>query len=472
MTNFEVVMKSNHELPSDVLKHLISILGNRISTKDVDLLSYSRDYWPITLHWMLKGKIPALARAIVWPKNTKEVQEVVKIAYENDIPIYTYGGGSGVLGGAIPEQGGIVVDMKKMRSIKLHEENLLVEVEAGTNGYYLEKYLNKKGYTLGHFPQSLYPSTIGGWIATKATGQFSTKYGGIEDMVLGLEAVLPWGDVVTLKPHVRSATGPDLKTLFIGSEGILGIITKAWLKIWPYPEKRILLSFASETLEEALDSVNRILKRGARPAVVRIYDVVETKRHFYKFDEVYGKIATIIILEGDSKLVEAEKQIIEEEFKGKALGEDLVKHWLETRFNVKEASEFAPLGVVFDTIEVSIHWNKAIKLYRSLINVMRSVKGTLFASAHASHFYPQGVCFYFTFAGIPKGDPTEYYNKVWDAAMKTTLEVGGAISHHHGIGRQRGKWLKEDLGPAFEVLKRVKNALDEKKIMNPRNMEV
>ena len=472
MTDFEIVMKHNHKLSSKVLAHLSQVVGERLSTKKVDLLTYSRDYWPITLHWMLKGKLPSLPDAVVWPENKEEVEKVVKIAHESSIPIYAYGGGSGVLGGTIPEKGGIIVDLKRMRSIKLHEEDLLVEVEAGTNGYYLEKYLNKKGYTLGHFPQSLYPSTVGGWIATKATGQFSTKYGGIEDMVLGLDVVLPWGESIELKPHPRSATGPDLKRIFIGSEGTLGIVTKAWLKIWPYPEKRVNLSFASENLNDALDSVRRILRRGAKPAVVRIYDTIETKRHFYKFEKAYGKVATVMILEGDTRTVEAEEKIVEEEFKGTPIGEGPVDHWLKTRFNVKETSEFAPLGVVFDTIEVSINWSKATQLYNEVSKAIRSVKGTLFASAHASHFYPQGVCFYFTFAGVPKGDPTKYYNKVWDAAMRATLNVGGAISHHHGIGRQRREWLQEELGNAFEVLRRIKDALDEKRIMNPGNMGV
>ncbi|AIF70091.1 dehydrogenase [Palaeococcus pacificus DY20341] len=470
----EEVMKRGHGNFEVVISKISSLLGNeKVSTKEVDLLSYSHDYWPITLHWMLEGKVPALPNAVVWPESTEDVVKVVKIAYEEKVPIYPYGGGSGVLGAAVPEYGGIVLDLKRMRSLELYEDDLLLEAHAGVNGYYLEKYLNKKGYTLGHFPQSLYPSTVGGWIATKATGQFSTKYGGIEDMVLGLEAVLPWGDVITLKPHARSATGPDLKKLFIGSEGTLGVVTKAWLKVWPYPEERIMLSFASEGLEDALLSVRRILRRGAKPAVIRIYDKIETKRHFYKFDEAYGKVATVMIIEGDSNIASAERKIVEEEFKGKPLGEELVKRWLKTRFNVKEASEFAPLGVVFDTIEVSVHWSNALKLYNNVINAMRSVKGVLFASAHASHFYPQGVCFYFTFASTPRGkSPTEFYNDVWNAAMKATLESGGAISHHHGIGRQRRKWLKEELGSAFELLRRVKRALDEREVMNPRDMGV
>jgi len=470
LTSTGPAFKPGYALPSEVLEKLRNLLGERFSTGDADLLSYSHDYWPISLQWVLKGSFPWVPSAVAWPENTFEVQEIVKTAYGNSIPVYAFGGGSGVLGGTVPEKGGIVVDLKRMRSIRLNEEDMVVEAEAGVNGYYLEKYLNSKGYTLGHIPQSIYVSTLGGWIATKATGQFSTKYGGIEDMVLGLEAVLPWGSAVTLPPHPRTSTGPDLRRLFIGSEGVLGIVTRAWLKTCILPEERVLLSYVSETFEEALESVRRILKRGAKPAVVRVYDEAETKRHFYMFEEAYGRIMTVIVVEGDSGIAGAERRIVEEEFRGRMLGEEPVKHWLETRFMVKEASEFAPLGVVFDTIEVSVGWSRAMSLYRSLVEAVRAVKGTLFASAHASHFYPQGVCFYFTFAGVPRGNPEKYYNDVWEAAMKTTLENGGSISHHHGVGRQRRSWLKNELGPAFNLLKKVKTALDDKGVMNPGNM--
>ncbi len=457
-----------------IYKDLVKLLGtDKVSNRPVDILIYSHDYSPINLHKLLNLELDTLPYVVVWPESVDDVVEVVRYAYVSSIPIYPYGGGSGVLRGFAPERGGIVIDLKRMRAIELNEDDLIVTAEAGVNGRILEEYLNHRGYTLGHIPQSLYESTVGGWVATKAIGQFSTKYGGVEDVLLGVEVVIPPGRVVSLKPHPRTATGPDLRKLFVGSEGIYGIVTKATLRVWPYPERRAKLSFATETFEEALTYVKKIVRAGARPAVIRVYDGVETLRHFYWIEGVKGKSVTIFIVEGNSKIVDAEVSIIKEIFGGEELGEEPVNHWLRTRFIVKEASEYAPLGFVFDTIEVAVSWSKATRLYHEVIKAMNEVKGTIVASAHASHFYPQGLCLHFTFSGLPPTgtSPYEYHSEVLKTVMEVVLRIGGTISHHHGVGRVRAPWLREELGDeAYELLKKLKNAIDEKGIMNPSNM--
>ena len=469
------LLKKKVETKKDIYEKLVKLIGpKKVSNKIPDLISYSHDYWPISLHWLMEGKVPALPDIVVFPESTEDVVKILEFTYNEDIPVYAYGGGTGVLGGTVPEYGGIVIDLKRLRHIKINANDLIVEVGSGTNGMILEQYLNKHGFTLGHFPQSLYGSTVGGWISTKAIGQFSTKYGGIEDMLLGLEVVIPPGRVLNFKPNPRAAVGPDLKKLFIESEGMFGIITNAYLKIWPYPEKRVLLSFVSNSLEDSLDSVKNILQRGAKPAVVRIYDKVETLKWFYMEKKAKGKYGTILIIEGDSVLVDAEEKIIREEFSEATFtGEAPAKYWLEKRFSVKELSEFAPLGFVIDTIEVVAPWSKAAKLYYDVIEAMRSAEGTLLAYAHASHFYPQGVCWYFIFGGLPKNrSPEEYYREIWSATMEATLRNGGAISHHHGIGRMRAEWIRRDLGDVYEFFEKIKRCIDEKSILNKGNMGV
>lgn len=469
----EIIKKKSDN--SEIAKDLEKILGsNKVSSKLVDLISYSHDYWPISLQWLLRGNVPALPDVVVFPDSVQDLIKVVKFADEKSIPIYVYGGGSGVLGAAVPEYGGIVVDMKRFREININAEDMFVESGAGVNGMILENFLNRFGFTMGHFPQSIYTSTIGGWISTKAIGQFSTKYGGIEDMLLGLEVVIPPGELLSFKPDPRAAVGPDLKGLFIESEGVFGIITKAYLRIWRYPEKRILLSYVSKDLEEALRSVREIIISGARPAVIRIYDKVETLKWFYMTRKAKGKIGTIIVIEGNKELVECEKRIVEKAFRTSIpTGEEPVKYWLENRFNVKEISDYLPLGIIIDTIEVAIKWSNAVNLYNDVIRAIRSVDGTLIAFAHASHFYPQGVCFYFIFGGMASKEKSlqEYYNDVWSSVMRVVIKYNGAISHHHGIGRMRSNWIRKSIGgPNFNLLKRIKEAIDKKNIMNRGNM--
>jgi alkyldihydroxyacetonephosphate synthase len=464
------------EKKEQILATLQKIVGNgNVSHREIDRLSYSKDYWPIALRWMLEGKVPALPDFVVWPETVDHISHIIKVANEEKIAVIPFGEGSGVLGGAIPVQGGIVVDMKKMSAVlTLDDTNLTITVQPGINGMNLERFLNQKGYTLGHIPQSLYCSTVGGWLACRAAGQFSTKYGKIDDIFISLEAVLPQGTIIRSKPVPKSSTGPRVDMLLLGAEGTLGIITEATLKIWPYPEKRVLQSYVFSQVEEGLESVRFILRRGIFPAVARLYDQAETERHFYRIKKARGKCILILVTEGDRELVDLEESVshaVCTEHGGIPTGELPAAHWLETRFNVKEISEFTPRDVVFDTIEVSVMWDKSMVLYRSIISAMKSIDGIIIASAHASHFYPQGVCFYFTFGGTPMtGSPTDFYERVWDAAMKACLDAGGSISHHHGIGIMRSTWIQEELGSSLNILRKIKKALDPDNVMNPGKM--
>ncbi len=468
--------KRKNLVTKKIINRLSEITDDNVSTKEVDRVSYSKDYMPITLRWLLDGKLPALPDCIVWPENTSQVSEILKIANNEKIPVIPFGDGSGVLGGSIPVQGGIILDLKKMDKVtEIDDSSLLTTVQTGINGMNFERFLNQHGYTMGHIPQSLYCSSLGGWIACKAAGQFSTKYGKIEDILVSLEAVLPDGSIIKSKKVPRSSTGPSVERLFLGSEGQFGIVTEASFKIWPYPEKQILESYVFPELSNALESVRNIMRKNVYPAVIRIYDKNETLRHFYNTPDVKDKIMLILLMEGDEKLVELENNISSYICKskgGKSCGEKPVKHWLEARFNVRESSDFTPKGFVFDTVEVSVSWKYALEFYNKMIESMREIKGVVVASAHASHFYPQGICFYFTFGGVPPKNvkPFNFYQSVWDNMMKTCIDQHGSISHHHGIGLIRSKWLSKELGDRFNLLKKIKHAIDPNNIMNPGKM--
>ena len=465
-------------LSQDIITKIKTIIPNGVSTREVDRINYSKDYMPIALRWFIDGKLAALPDCIIWPETPQQIAKILQLAQQHTIPITPYGDGSGVVGGAIPIQGGIILDLKRMDTIlEINATNLSTTVQPGINGMNLERSLNREGYTLGHIPQSIYCSSLGGWIACRAAGQFSTKYGKIEDMVLALQAVLPDGTIITSKPLPRTATGPEVEKLLIGAEGRLGIITQATLKIWPTPETRAYQSYLFTHISDALNAVRHIMRKNVYPAVIRIYDQNETLRHFYHHPEIKDHCMLILLMEGAQELVNLEQTISQKictQFHGSPLGEEPVHHWLNTRFNVKESSEYTPRGFIFDTVEMTISWSDALQLYTAEIAAMRNIKGVVVASAHASHFYPQGICFYFTFGGLPpkKTDPFEFYQSIWDTIIETCLKNKGAISHHHGIGLLRAKWLPQELDGRMELFTQIQHLLDPHHIMNPGKMGV
>ena len=457
---------------SELADQLRAIVGeDGVSVSSVDRLATCRDYWPMGSLWFLEGKAPALPDLVVWPANTAAVAAVLRLAGRLGVPVTPYGEGSGALGGAIPLRGGIALDMKRMnRVLELDRDNQMITVQSGLNGSRYEEYLNRNGFTGGHIPQSIRCSTVGGWLACRAAGQFSTRYGKIEDMVVSLEAVLPDGTVFRGRNVPRTATGPRIDHLFVGSEGTLGVITAATLRVWPFPEKRSLAAYAFETLERALEAVRLLIRTGARPAVVRIYDFAETGHHFPESKEAEDRCMLILITEGDARIVAAEAEIARDlalAHGGLDAGEGPVKHWLERRFNVSLAAKLFRQGAVVDTLEVSTTWTGAAAVYRAMQEAMLGVEGTALASGHYSHVYPEGAALYLTLCGFPPGDKAGYFKEVWSAAMEACLSLGAAISHHHGIGLHRGLWMEQEHGAALEVMRRVKKALDPGGIMNP-----
>ena len=263
----------------ELIRELRSIVGDdSVSTVDSDRAVYGRDMWPRYLIGVRYGEPPKhRPHVVVWPRNTREVASVVKAARSARVPIVPYGGGSGVCGGAVPIYGGITVDLKRLdRVVSVSREELLCDVEAGINGERFERELGRRGYTLGHFPSSIYCSTVGGWLACRAAGQMSTKYGKIEDRVVGLTIVTGRGEIVDTDEFARASRGPNWTQLLLGSEGTLGIITAARLRVSPSPQIRVFRGFEFDDVEAGMEAIRKVMQRGLRPAVVRLYDEVDT----------------------------------------------------------------------------------------------------------------------------------------------------------------------------------------------------
>lgn len=257
---------------------LARIVGaQHVSNLDADRIAYARDAWPRDVLLLWAGRLEAAPSCVVWPGSPEEVARVVDYGTRHGIPLVPYGAGSGVVGGARPTRGGIVLDLKRLRAVrKLDVENLRTEVEVGLIGERFERHLQAHGLTLGHFPSSIGCSTVGGWLAARSAGQMSTRYGKIEDMTFGLEVVTA-GRIRRLMLGPRPATaGPDFNALLLGSEGILGVITAAELRLRRQPEARRFAGYMFSEVAEGIEAIRRLLRAGLRPSVVRLYDALDT----------------------------------------------------------------------------------------------------------------------------------------------------------------------------------------------------
>jgi alkyldihydroxyacetonephosphate synthase len=373
----------------------------------------------------------------------------------------------------VPVFGGVSLDLCALRGVNAVDDvSLLVDVGAGTFGSDLEAELRSShGVTLGHWPQSVELSTVGGWLACRSAGQYSTRYGKIEDMVVGLDVVLADGSTVQTGGWPRAATGPDLTQLFVGSEGTLGVITGSRLRVHPVPQDERRLAFGFPSFGEGLEACRRTLRRGATPAVLRLHDEVESARTF----GVDDACVLIVLDEGDSALIEATARVVAEECTGgdtERLDDSLVERWLEHRNDVSALAALARRHIVVDTIEIAARWAALLPIYHDAVARLRALDGTLAASAHQSHAYGDGACLYFTFAAqgpVPEdlGWAEAYYTEAWGAVMEATTAHGGAISHHHGIGINRARFLAPALAGAFGTLVDLKTAMDPNGILNP-----
>ena len=445
---------------------------DRVHWDDELLASRSHDTWPLSLIRAEGGRLQTRPSCVVTPETLADVQAALRWANREGVAVSPYGAGSGVCGGFLPNPDSIVIDMGRMdQLLEVDEASLWARVQSGMMGHHFEAALNERGYSMGHFPQSIELSTVGGWVSTRAAGQFSSRYGSIEDMLLGLEVVLADGTQVSVKPSPRRSAGPDLRHLFLGSEGTLGVITEIIVRIFPLPPSRRLSSYAFADFDAGLEAIRQIVRAGWRPPVLRLYDAHEAERHFGEWTEA-GSHVLLIVSEGPEAMAATESAACEElctAAGGRSCGESPVEHWFESRNSVPSLRDLVARGLVVDTIEVTADWSKIAPLYREVIDAVASVESMLIVSGHSSHSYPQGTNIYFTFVAQP-ADPKDgetIYLESWRRAMDATVRCGGSISHHHGVGRLRIPWMRDEHGAGIEVMRAIKQALDPKGILNP-----
>ncbi|UDY36576.1 FAD-binding oxidoreductase [Dermatobacter hominis] len=455
---------------------LRDLLGPEVVRTDPELLAGRRhDYWAAAHLREWRGEPMGQPGCVVQPRGTEQVQELLRFASSNGVAVVPYGLGSGVCGGVLPTDDVVLLDLSTMdRTREIDEHDLLATFDAGKNGMEAEEEVAARGLTIGHWPQSIAVSSVGGWVSTRASGQFSTAYGNIEDIVYSIEAVLPDGELVHLGKAPRAAAGPDLRHVVMGAEGTMGVITGVTFSLRRAAAARRFTAFHSPDMATGVEAQRRIVQADWRPPVMRLYDGAEVARNFP--DHVSGDAGALLMLhEGPAARVDAEVDDVTRiatEAGLVATTGALTEEWLGKRNHVPTWSDFFERGAVVDTIEISAPWSRIIGAYDAVVASLNEVEGIVNASAHSSHVYRSGINLYFSFAVLAEPQDMEArYFECWHRTMEATAANGGGIAHHHGSGRLRVPYLHHDLGAGgVELLRTLKSAVDPAGIMNPGNL--
>ncbi len=465
----------------EIIQGLQAIVdADRILADEQSVLEAAKDYIGFRVYQRADGKNMApRAACVVKVKSAEEASKVLKFLNDNKVDVVPRTGGSSVTMGVEPQPGGVIIDGSLMNQIiDLNETNMTVTVGCGTPLEYLENYLNERGFTAGHFPQSLPMASIGGLVATRSIGQFSTLYGGIEDLVVGLEAVLADGEVVRIKNVPRRSCGPDLRHLFIGNEGMLGFVTEVTMKLFKYrPDERWMCAYGIKDMHTGFQMLHDLITDGYRPAVVRLHDAAEVMMilglHNTGIPAGYGMM--LFLCEGPKAIADATGAAIQhyaEKYEAVSLGDKPVLSWLKTRNDVcskMDNGQYYKMGCVADTCEISGNWDVIGKIYDGVTTrLMDENENLMYVGGHSSHSYMQGTNIYFTFGFLENASETaqEDYMKVISVIMEETLKYGGSIAHHHGSGKYRTAWMPQEHGSSYPLMYKLKDALDPNHILN------
>lgn len=467
-----------------IVERLTALLGSdQIETDETALREASVDRFKkyTAAHGIFDGPFPS---AIVYPTTTAEVADVLRFANDNLIAVVPRTGGTATEGGlevVVPDT--IVVDGSRMdRTVEVNTVDMMVTVQAGAPLQRVEDELRAIGFTTGHSPQSKPLAQYGGLVATRSIGQFSTLYGAIEDMVVGLEAVLPDGTVTRIKNVPRRAAGPDIRHLIIGNEGAMSFITEVTVKIWPFlPDTMRYFGFLTDEFGTGIEALRELVTQGYRPSVARVYSPEDAHQHFAHFHD--GKNVVVLIAEGPEHLAAATAAAIEDVFADKPhvrVDDALIERWFQDlnwgqdKIDREKADMLADAHLGYTT-EVSVDWSRVVDLYESVMRRVRQefarAQDITMLGAHSSHSYQTGTNLYFVYdydiRVAPREEIAEYHQPLNAIVVEEALRHGGSMVHHHGIGKYRTPWTEQEHGSATELLRRLKQAMDPNGIMNP-----
>jgi alkyldihydroxyacetonephosphate synthase len=459
---------------------------------------------------VLYSHLERVADMVFHCESEEDARKIIELAKEHDVCLVPYGGGTSVSSALQlpPSESRMIVsvDMRRMKTIEwLDKEDLRACVQAGITGMQLEEALNRQGFTSGHEPDSIELSTLGGWIATNASGMKKNRYGNIEQIVENITMITPEGTLEQIQPMPRASMGMQPQNLLFGSEGNLGLITKAVIKIYPIPEVKRYGSLVFPDFELGVEFLHRLARTGYIPASIRLVDNIQFRfgqalkpastgwgawvdkiKKFYLVQvrgiDLHKMAAATIVMEGSAKEVsyqEANIYNLAKQFKGMASGAENGKRGYMLTYAIAYIRDFlGDFYVLGETFETSAPWSKIHQVCKAAEETLQhrhqefNLPGTPYLSYRITQLYHTGVCIYFMFGFYTRGveNPEEIFGDIEHSLRQVIIENGGSISHHHGVGKIRKDFLKETLsGLSMELIKSVKQCNDPHNIFGIRN---
>jgi alkyldihydroxyacetonephosphate synthase len=428
--------------------------------------------------------------AIVYPDSAEEVRKVLMFCDKNKINVIPRSGKTATEGGLENwKENSVVIDGKNLnRIIKIDPYNMQATVQAGVPLQSLEDELRKQGLTTGHSPQSKPVAQLGGLVATRSIGQFSTLYGGIEDMVVGLECVFPDGHTARIKNVSRRAGGPDIRHIVIGSEGTLCYITEVTVKLFRFYPDHKFYGYLIDSVDAGIKMLREVIVAGYRPSVARVYSEEDARQHFYHFYK--NKCVLIFMAEGPAPMVKAASEGIEDAVSKyrdsivEQVDSKLLDEWFDNlNWSQKDIDDEVQGMIDNDshdgfTTEISADWETIPQIYHNVIDRIRKefrrAKDLTMLGGHSSHSYINGTNMYFVYNYKINCEPEDemkiYHHPIQTIIVEETLKLGGSMCHHHGIGKYRSQWTKDEHGSAYYILEKLKAAFDPNQIMSYGNI--
>jgi alkyldihydroxyacetonephosphate synthase len=424
-----------------------------------------------------------LPAAVALVSSTQEAAEVLAFAERHGVNVVPRTGGTATEGGletVVPDS--IVLDGSRMdRILSVDPYDMQATCQCGVPLQALEDRARELGLTTGHSPQSKPVAHMGGLVATRSIGQLSTLYGGIEDMVVGLEAVFPGGQVARIKNVPRRAAGPDIRHVVIGNEGALCFITEVTVKLFPYlPENNVFLGWTLKSMKTGFEVLREVMAAGYKPSVARLYDPEDGGLHFSHF-AAEDDCVLLFMAEGAAGIARATAEGIDEIVarhpECRKVDGDLIATWFADLTwgpdkISREDERIRTTRNVNRTTEVSAGWSSINDIYEAAIGrIRKEIPDITVLGGHSSHSYINGTNMYFNYFYDlvdcePDEEVTKYYLPIIAIICEETLRHGGSIVHHHGIGKARAPWVREEYGSSYFVLARLKEAFDPSGVMN------